>query len=102
MALPALTDEQRAAALEAAKVSRQKRAELKEGLKTGAVTLAEVLDSDDKVVVKTRIEQVIKSLPGVGKVRAEETMEEIGIKTNRTVSGLGERQKRELLEKFGG
>ena len=43
MALPQLTDEQRAAALEKAAAARRSRAELKERLKRGGTTLKQVL-----------------------------------------------------------
>ena len=43
MALPTLTPEQRAQALEKAAEARKKRAELKQQLKSGKVTLADVL-----------------------------------------------------------
>ncbi|MPY99229.1 MAG: integration host factor, partial [Actinophytocola sp.] len=42
MALPQLTEEQRAAALEKAAAARRARAELKERLKRGGTTLADV------------------------------------------------------------
>jgi hypothetical protein len=37
----------------------------------------------------------------VGKVKARRTMEEIGIADTRRVRGLGEQQKKSLLEVFG-
>ena len=45
MALPQLTDEQRAAALEKAAAARRARAELKERLKRGGTTLKQVLST---------------------------------------------------------
>ena len=43
---------------------------------------------------------VIEALPGVGKVKARRTMEEIGIADTRRVRGLGEQQQKALLEAF--
>ena len=43
---------------------------------------------------------VLEALPGVGKVKARRTMEEIGISETRRVRGLGEQQKKALLEAF--
>ena len=48
MALPQLTEEQRAAALEKAAAARRARAELKERLKRGGTTLAQVLEDAEK------------------------------------------------------
>ena len=43
---------------------------------------------------------VLESLPGVGKVKARRTMEELEISENRRVRGLGTHQRRALLEHF--
>lgn len=99
---PVLTPEQRAAALEKAAAARRARAELKERLKLGSVTLAEVLQQgqDDELVGKTKVLAVLESLPGVGKVKARRTMEEIGIAESRRVRGLGVQQREALLAAF--
>lgn len=100
---PQLTPEQRAAALEKAAAARRARAELKERLKMGSVTLAEVLEQgeNDDLVGKTKVLAVLESLPGVGKVKARRTMEEIGIAETRRVRGLGSQQREALLAAFG-
>lgn len=99
---PTLTPEQRAAALEKAAAARKARAELKERLKLGSITLAEVLDQgqSDDLVGKTKVLAVLESLPGVGKVKARRTMEEIGIAETRRVRGLGNQQREALLTVF--
>ena len=43
---------------------------------------------------------MLESLPGVGKVKARRTMEEIGISETRRVRGLGDQQREALLESF--
>ncbi|CAN5813271.1 integration host factor, actinobacterial type [soil metagenome] len=99
---PSLSPEQRAAALEKAAAARTARAELKERLKLGTISLAEVLtqgDTDD-IVGKTKVLAVLESLPGVGKVKARRTMEEIGIAETRRVRGLGTQQRDALLAAF--
>ena len=99
---PQLTPEQRAAALEKAAAARRARAELKERLKMGSITLAEVLEQgeNDDLVGKTKVLAVLESLPGVGKVKARRTMEEIGIAETRRVRGLGSQQREALLAAF--
>jgi hypothetical protein len=96
-----LTPEQRAAALEKAAAARAARAEIKARLKMGTMSLAEALDSDDDNVGRLKVVAVLESLPGVGKVKARRTMEEIGIADNRRVQGLGAQQRHALLEQFG-
>jgi hypothetical protein len=105
MALPPqLTPEQRQAALEKAAEARRERAELKEKLKMGSVNLRELFDQGAKndTVGKMKVAAVLESLPGVGKVKARRAMEEIGISDTRRIRGLGEQQRKSLLEVFGG
>lgn len=99
---PQLSDEQRQAALAKAAEARRARAELKEKLKTKAMTLAEFLDEADKddVIGKMKVLAVLEALPGVGKVKARRTMDEIGISETRRVRGLGEQQRKALLDAF--
>jgi len=101
---PQLTDEQRRAALAKAAEVRRARAELKEKLKMGSLTLKELLDSaeGDDIVGKMKVIAVLESLPGVGKVKARRTMEEIGISESRRVRGLGDQQRASLLKAFPG
>lgn len=99
---PALTEEQRAAALEKAAQARKVRAELKESLKMGSISLSEVFDKaeSDDVVGKLKVLALLESLPGVGKVKARRKMDEIGISDTRRVRGLGEQQRKALLAEF--
>ena len=101
---PQLTPEQREAALAKAAEARRARAELKEKLKMGSLTLSELLDQadGDDIVGKMKVLAVLESLPGVGKVQARRTMDEIGIAETRRVKGLGDQQRKSLLEAFSG
>lgn len=100
---PVLTPEQREQALVKAGEARRARAELKERLKMGRLTLAELLaqSAGNDHVAKMKVLSVLESLPGVGKVKARRTMDEIGIADTRRVRGLGEQQRKALLETFG-
>lgn len=98
MALPQLTDEQRKAALEKAAKARHERAELREKIKSGKVTLESVLDSDDPIASRTKVSTLIESLPGYGKAKAAKIMDELGISASRRVKGLGARQREQLVE----
>lgn len=103
MALPQLTDEQRKAALAKAAEARKARAELKENLKRDNTNLREVLDKaeSDEIIGKTKVSALLEALPKVGKVKAKEIMDELGIAQTRRLRGLGDRQRRALLERFG-
>ena len=98
MPLPQLTDEQRKAALEKAAAARHARAELRDNIKSGKVTLEQVLDSDDPIANRMKVSALIESLPGYGKAKATKIMDELGISASRRVKGLGARQREQLLE----
>ncbi|MCP4084585.1 MAG: integration host factor [Actinomycetia bacterium] len=101
---PKLTDEQRAAALEAAAKARRIRAEVKERLKMGSVSLPQLLEKadSDEILAKLKVLSVLESLPGVGKVSARRLMEEMGIAESRRLKGLGTNQRAGLVERFPG
>ncbi|MCC6097962.1 integration host factor, actinobacterial type [Olsenella porci] len=98
MALPQLSDEQRKAALEKAAAARHERAELREKIKKGEISLEEVLDSDDPIANRLKVSALIESLPGYGKAKAAKIMDELGISATRRVKGLGARQREQLIE----
>jgi transposase len=104
VALPPLTPEQRAAALEKAAQARKDRAEVKAKLKHGSATLPQVLKEGqtDDVVGKMKVSALLESMPGVGKVRAKQIMERLGIAESRRVRGLGANQRSALESEFGG
>jgi signal recognition particle GTPase len=96
---PALTAEQRQAALDKAAKVRRERAEVKEKLKMGTLSLADLLaqaDSDE-TVGKMKVLSVLESLPGLGKVKARRLMESVGISETRRLQGLGANQRQALL-----
>jgi DNA uptake protein ComE-like DNA-binding protein len=100
---PSLSPEQRQAALAKAAEARKARAELKEKLKMGQISLESILADADKsdIVGKMKVVSVLESLPGIGKVKARRIMEQIGIAESRRVQGLGALQRKRLLEETG-
>jgi hypothetical protein len=102
VALPPLTPEQRAAALEKAAKARKDRAEVKNRLKGGSMTLPQVLKEGqtDDIVGKMKVSALLESMPGVGKVRARQIMERLGIAESRRVRGLGANQRTALENEF--
>ncbi|MGI8870645.1 MAG: integration host factor, actinobacterial type [Mycobacteriales bacterium] len=102
MSLPPLTADQRAAALHAAAAARRTRAEVKERLKRGGASLTDVLDAaeSDPILGKLRVAELIESMPGVGKARAEQIMRRLAISPSRRLRGLGCKQREALLGRF--
>ena len=103
MALPQLTDEQRAAALQKAAAARRARAELKERLKRGGTTLKQVLiDAEtDEALAKLKVAGLLESWPGGGTVRAAQLWALSDSAPRRRVGGRGARQRQALLNEFG-
>ena len=103
MALPPLTPEQRAAALEKAAAARQVRAEVKNRLKYSQGSVAEVIEQSktDEMIGKLKVSALLESLPGVGKIKARAIMAESGISETRRLRGLGPHQAQALVERFG-
>lgn len=102
MAPPQLTPEQRRAALAKAAEARRTRAEIKELLKTGSLTLGEVLEraETDDIVAGTKVYSLLISMPGMGKVKGKRLMEDLSISESRRIRGLGTRQRAVLLDHF--
>jgi hypothetical protein len=102
MPLPDLDPDQRRAALAKATAARRVRAELKQMLKAGEVSLAEVLDRAETVdpLQNMRVSEVIEAMPGYGKVRADRLMERLDIARSRRLRGLGRNQRQRLLAEF--
>lgn len=99
---PEISDEQRERALVRAAEARRVRAEMKQLLKTGSITLPELLeraDTDD-LVSGIKVAAVLSSMPGTGKIKAKRMMEAHGIAENRRIRGLGQRQREKLLAEF--
>lgn len=99
---PELTEEQREAALAKAAEARRVRAEVKELLKTGTISFVELLQraDEDPLIAGIKIESILASMPGTGKVKAKKLMEKHEIADNRRIRGLGDRQRAALLDEF--
>ncbi|MFV0462326.1 MAG: integration host factor, actinobacterial type [Nostocoides sp.] len=104
MALPELTPQQRAEALEKAAAARRERALVKNRLKHSSGSIADVIANGqtNDVIGKMKVSALLESMPGVGRVRAKQLMDEIGIAQSRRVRGLGANQIKALVDRFGG
>lgn len=102
MALPPLTPQQRADALQKAAEARRVRADVKAKLKRSGMTLRQVLvQADaDEILGKMKVSAVLESMPGVGRVRAARIMDKLEISPSRRVRGLGAKQRQALEREF--
>jgi predicted flap endonuclease-1-like 5' DNA nuclease len=99
MPLPTLTPEQRDAALDKARESRQRRAAALDELAHGRTNLAEFLTAadGDPVLAKTKVTTTLRNVRGIGPNKTSQLMRRVGIADSRRLAGLGERQRRELI-----
>ena len=106
MALPPLTPEQRAEALKKAAEARRERAAIKARLKASAGRRGEEIQKvleeaeTNEVIGRLRVAALLEALPGVGKVKAQQIMEEIGSSPSRKIRGLGSHQAEKLVSHF--
>ena len=99
---PQLTSEQRQQALLKAAASRKRRSEVKIKIKSGEFSVDTILEmaKTDDAVAKMRVKELLESLSGVGKVRAQSLIERLDISPTRRIQGLGRLQIKQLREEF--
>lgn len=102
MALPPLTPEQRAEALVKAAAARRERAAIKHRLKHADGSIAAVIADSraNEAIAKMRVSALVEAMPGIGRVRAAQIMDELGIARSRRVRGLGQHQVAALVARF--
>ena len=101
--IPQLTTEQLEAARAAATLARRQRAELKNRVRAGKISLAQALEaaSSDDILAHVKVVDLLKALPRVGEKRAAVVMEKLDIAPNRRIRGLGRHQLAGLRSEFG-
>lgn len=103
MALPTMTPEQRARALEKAAEARKARTALLAEVRSGKISVVEVFDrADEEIVKRTRVVQVLRAVPGYGPAKVTALMVTPGVDERRRVGGLTGQQRERLLEALSG
>ena len=76
---------------------------MKNRLKHSGGSIMDVLQQGqtNEVIGKMRVVDLLQSMPGLGKVRARQLMERLGISESRRVRGLGTNQIAALQREFG-
>lgn len=99
---PKISAEERSAALAKAKESRQLRAIAKSKIKSGELSISDVFHQaqSDPVIAKMRVSEMLASINGVGKIRANLIMERLKISPTRRIQGLGKHQVASLSAEF--
>jgi len=98
--VPGRSREQRLRALERANEVRTARARLKKELASGKIELVQILADPPACVRTARIRDVLLVVPKIGSVRAGRILAQCRIAHSKTLGGLTDRQRRELINLF--
>jgi len=98
---PARSLDQRMEALKRANDIRVKRAQLKKDLKDGRVQIEEILGDPPEYVSTAKVFDMLMAVPKFGRVKAARFLNQCRISQSKTVGGLSERQRAELIGLFG-
>jgi hypothetical protein len=93
---------QRMDALSKANEVRSRRAALKADLKKGTVGLREILVAPPDYLLTAKVADLLMAAPKCGRVKSAKIMELCRVSPSKTIGGLSERQRSELLAYFGG
>jgi hypothetical protein len=99
---PSRSLDQRLDALQRANQIRVSRAKLKRALKASEVTLDQVLLDPPAYVLTAKVYDMLMAVPRLGRVRASKLLAQCRISQSKTIGGLSERQRSELVELFRG
>lgn len=89
---------QRLDALKIANTVRQQRAELKQSLRRGEVSIVELLVTPPEFLLTARLSQILLAAPGYGQVRVSRLLKRCRISPLKTIGTLSERQRHELTQ----
>ena len=92
--------DQRMEALKRANDIRVRRARLKKDLKDGQVRIEEILASPPEYVETAKVFDILMAVPKFGRVKAARFLNQCRISQSKTVGGLSERQRTELVGLF--
>jgi hypothetical protein len=97
---PARSLDQRMEALKRANDIRVRRAQLKKDLKEGIAQIDVVLLDPPEYVSTAKVFDMLIAVPKFGRVKAARLLNQCRISQSKTVGGLSERQRTELISLF--
>ena len=90
--------DQRMDALRRANEIRSQRADLKKQLKSGELAVYDLIDRPPEFVLTAKVFDMIVAAPKYGKVKATRLLNQCRISQGKTLGGLSDRQRQELVE----
>ena len=97
---PARSRDQRMEALKRANDIRVRRAKLKKDLKDGHVRVQTILGDPPDYVETAKVFDILMAVPKFGRVKAARFLNQCRISQSKTVGGLSDRQRTELVGLF--
>src|SRR5260221_11479824 len=97
---PVRSLDQRMEALKRANDIRVKRAQLKKDLKSGAMSIEEILREPPEFVSTAKVFDMLMAVPKFGRVNAARLLNQCRISQPNTVGGLSDRHLNELIRLF--
>jgi hypothetical protein len=85
-------------ALRRANEIRSQRAELKKRLKSGDLAVYDLINAPPDYVLTAKVFDMIVAAPKYGKVKATRLLNQCRISQGKTLGGLSDRQRQELVE----
>ena len=95
---PERSQQQRMDALQRANHIRTQRAQLKRDLRAGVVTIDSLLLSPPSFLETAKVVELLLAVPKYGRVKANKVLQQCRISPSKTVGGLSERQRAEIVE----
>jgi hypothetical protein len=87
-------------ALRRANDVRVKRAKLKKDLKSGDVSIEQILAAPPEYVSTAKVFDMLMAVPKFGRVKSLRMLNQCRISQSKTVGGLSDRQRQELIDLF--
>jgi hypothetical protein len=97
---PTRSLDQRMEALNRANHIRVRRAQLKRDLKAGRAHISDLLSEPPDEVLTAKVYDMLMAVPRLGRVKATRLLTQCRISQSKTVGGLSDRQRGELLDLF--
>ncbi len=95
---PDRSPSQRMDALRLANAIRTERATLKRDLKAGRIRIDQVLSDPPEFLHTAKVSDIMLAVPRYGRVKVAKVLQRCRISPSKTVAGLSERQRTELID----
>jgi ATP sulfurylase len=103
MNFPYISEEKREESLRKARYYKSRRSEIKKSIKKGMVSFNTFFmegNSCSDLIANMKLADMIKSIPGVGDIKAQKIMKTLHISERKTIKGLSRRQEENFKNYF--